>query len=247
MTGGADGDGARTPLFEARKVGYSYGSIGALRDVTLHVSAGETVCVIGPNGAGKTTFARVAGGLYRPRTGEVVIDGAPLPRGAHDAVGLGVASVLEGRHLFVEQSVLTNLELGCYRQKLSRAEVAARVEHILSLFPALRDRVNQRTGTMSGGEQQMVAVGRALMSQPRLLILDEPSMGLSPKMADAVFDVLHSLSREGLSILLVEQNAPLAFELADRGYLMRQGAVVVQGTIENLAADDVVRAAYLGE
>lgn len=247
MTETADRGSAPTPLFEARQVGYSYGAIEALRDVTVAVNAGEAVCVIGPNGAGKTTLARVAGGLYRPRTGEVRINGARLPRGAHDAVGLGVASVLEGRHLFVQQSVLTNLQLGCYRQKLSRAEVAGRLERILSLFPALRERKNQRTGTMSGGEQQMVAIGRALMSQPRLLILDEPSMGLSPKIAGAVFDALLSLRREGLSILLVEQNAPLAFELTDRGYLMRQGSIVVQGTIEDLAAHDVVRTAYLGE
>jgi branched-chain amino acid transport system ATP-binding protein len=243
--GGAGSGG--TPLLEARQVGYSYGAISALRDISLTVNPGEAVCVIGPNGAGKTTFARVAGGLYRPRTGEILIDGKSFPRGSHEAVARGVASVLEGRHLFVEQSVLTNLELGCYRQKVSRAEISDRLERILSLFPALRDRVTQRTGTMSGGEQQMVAIGRALMSQPRLLILDEPSMGLSPKITVAVFEVLHSLRQEGLSILLVEQNAPLAFELADRGYLMRQGAVVVEGPIDALTADDVVRAAYLGE
>lgn len=246
MMAEVEGNG-RPPLLEARHVGYSYGAIGALRDVSLHVNAGEAICVIGPNGAGKTTFARIAGLLYRPKTGEVLVDGAPLRRGTHDAVGLGIASVLEGRHLFVEQSVTTNLELGCYREKLSRDEVAARLERILTLFPALKARVNQRTGTMSGGEQQMVAIGRALMSHPRLLILDEPSMGLSPKITGAVFDVLHSLRGEGLSILLVEQNAPLAFELADRGYLMRQGSVVVEGSIEELAGEDVVRAAYLGE
>jgi branched-chain amino acid transport system ATP-binding protein len=236
-----------SPLLEARGVGYSYGAISALRDVDLHVNAGEAVCVIGPNGAGKTTFARVAGGLYPPKTGTITLDGRPVPKRAHDVVAAGVASVLEGRHLFVEQSVAANLELGCYAQKLDDATLAGRLEKILTLFPALRARAQQRTGTMSGGEQQMVAIGRALMSQPRLLILDEPSMGLAPKITGEVFEALHSLRREGLSILLIEQNAPLAFELADRGYLMRQGAIVVDGTIDELTHEDVVRAAYLGE
>ena len=235
------------PLLEARDVGYSYGAISALRNVNLHVDAGEAVCVIGPNGAGKTTFSRVAGGLYHPKSGAVLLDGRPLPKRGHDVVGAGVASVLEGRHLFVEQSVVANLELGCYAQRLDQSVVAERLEKILGLFPALRARSNQRTGTMSGGEQQMVAIGRALMSSPRLLILDEPSMGLAPKITGEVFEALHSLRREGLSILLIEQNAPLAFELADRGYLMRQGAIVVDGTIDQLTHDDVVRAAYLGE
>jgi branched-chain amino acid transport system ATP-binding protein len=236
-----------TALLEARAVSYSYGAISALRDVSLRVQPGEAVCVIGPNGAGKTTFARVAGGLYPAKHGSVLLDGRPLPRRSHEVVAAGVASVLEGRHLFVEQSVMTNLQLGCYGSELSKAAIAERVERILTLFPALQPRVHQRTATMSGGEQQMVAIGRALMSEPRLLILDEPSMGLSPKVTGEVFDALHALRRGGLSILLIEQNAPLAFELADRGYLFRQGAVVIEGTIEQLSRDDVVRAAYLGE
>src|SRR4051812_18070778 len=239
--------GGVAPLLEARDIAYSYGAISALHGLDLRVDAGEAVCVIGPNGAGKTTLARVVGGLYHPKRGEVLVDGAPLPRHTHDVVGVGVASVLEGRHLFVEQTVLANLELGCFGQKVGKDVVAERLERTLTLFPALRDRIAQRTATMSGGEQQMVAIGRALMSQPRLLILDEPSMGLSPKITGEVFDALHALRREGLSILLVEQNAPLAFELADRGYLMRQGAVVVSGTTDELTHDDVVRSAYLGE
>lgn len=236
-----------TDLLETRAVSYSYGAISALRDVNLRLAVGEAVCVIGPNGAGKTTLARVAGGLYAPKKGTVLLDGQPLPHRAHEVVGAGVASVLESRHLFVQQTVVANLELGCYRQSLSSASLAERLEKILALFPALRARAHQRTGTMSGGEQQMVAIGRALMSQPRLLILDEPSMGLSPKITGQVFDALHSLRKQGLSILLVEQNAPLAFELADRGYLMRQGGVVVDGPIDQLTRDDAVRAAYLGE
>jgi branched-chain amino acid transport system ATP-binding protein len=234
------------PLLEARGISYSYGAISALTDVTVTVGVGEAVCIIGPNGAGKTTFSRVVGGLFRPSAGSVVVDGLPLPRRSHEVVSRGIASVLEGRHLFIEQSVRTNLELGCYRSGIPAAAVEERLERTLDLFPALRKRANQRTSTMSGGEQQMVAIGRALMSEPRLLVLDEPSMGLAPKITGEVFDALEKLRAGGLSILLIEQNAPLAFELADRGYLLRQGSVVVSGTIKELEADDVVRTAYLG-
>ncbi|GGO66656.1 ABC transporter ATP-binding protein [Nonomuraea cavernae] len=233
-------------LLELRGIVYKYGAISALRDVDLSVRKGEAVCVIGPNGAGKTTLARVAGGLYRPAKGEVLIGGEPLPRSPHDVVVRGIGSVLEGRHLFVEQTVTTNLELGCYRSGLDKATVEQRLEKIMTLFPVLRERAHQRTSTMSGGEQQMVAIGRALMAEPQILILDEPSMGLAPKITGEVFDALASLREGGLSILLIEQNAPLAFELADRGYLMRQGAVVVEGSIDELTHDDVVRSAYLG-
>jgi branched-chain amino acid transport system ATP-binding protein len=234
------------PLLEARGVVYRYGAISALRGVDLRVDRGEAVCVIGPNGAGKTTLARVAGGLYRPAEGALLVGGEPLPRRAHEAVARGVGSVLEGRHLFVEQTVRTNLELGCFHGKVPKAAVEERLEKVMDLFPVLRKRAGQLTSTMSGGEQQMVAVGRALMAEPRILILDEPSMGLSPKITGEVFDALAALREGGLSILLIEQNAPLAFELADRGYLLRQGAVVVEGSIEELTNDDVVRSAYLG-
>ena len=234
------------PLLEARGVVYRYGAISALRGVDLHVDRGEAVCVIGPNGAGKTTLARVAGGLYRPAEGALLVDGEPLSRRLHEAVARGVGSVLEGRHLFVEQTVRTNLELGCYHGKVPKAVVAERLEKVMDLFPVLRKRAGQQTSTMSGGEQQMVAVGRALMAEPEVLILDEPSMGLSPKITGEVFDALAALRAGGLSILLIEQNAPLAFELADRGYLLRQGSVVVEGSIEELTGDDVVRSAYLG-
>jgi branched-chain amino acid transport system ATP-binding protein len=234
------------PLLDARGIVYRYGAISALRGVDLHVGRGEAVCVIGPNGAGKTTLARVAGGLYRPAEGKVLINGEPLSRRPHEVVARGVGSVLEGRHLFVEQTVRTNLELGCYRGGVSKAAVQERLTKVMDLFPVLRVRADQRTSTMSGGEQQMVAVGRALMAEPEILILDEPSMGLSPKITGEVFDALASMSEGGLSILLIEQNAPLAFELADRGYLLRQGSVVVEGSIEELAHDDVVRSAYLG-
>jgi len=234
------------PLLDARGIVYRYGAINALRGVDLRVDRGEAVCVIGPNGAGKTTLARVVGGLYKPNDGKILIDGQPLPKRAHDVVASGVCSVLEGRHLFVEQNVVTNLELGAYRSGADRGTVRARLEKVMDLFPVLRKRAEQKTSSMSGGEQQMVAIGRALMADPKLLILDEPSMGLSPKITGEVFDALASLREGGLSILLIEQNAPLAFELADRGYLLRQGSVVVEGTVEELTHDDVVRSAYLG-
>jgi len=237
---------APSSLLEARGISYSYGAISALSDVTVNVGVGEVVCIIGPNGAGKTTFARVVGGLYRPSKGKVLIDGESLPRRSYEVVSRGIASVLEGRHVFVEQSVATNLELGCYRSGVSKEVVAERLDRTMTLFPVLRKRANQRTSTMSGGEQQMVAIGRALMSDPRLLVLDEPSMGLAPKITGEVFDALEKLRSEGLAILIIEQNAPLAFELADRGYLLRQGSVVVSGSIEELEQDDVVRKAYLG-
>jgi branched-chain amino acid transport system ATP-binding protein len=235
-----------TALLDVADVEFRYGAVSALKGVSLTVGVGEAVCVIGPNGAGKTTLARVVGGLYRPRSGRVLVEGEPLPRKPEEVVGRGVASVLEGRHLFVEQSVVTNLELGCYRSRLSKAAVAERLEETFSLFPALRERANQRTSSMSGGEQQMVAIGRALMSRPRLLILDEPSMGLAPKISAEVFNALARLRKDGLSILLIEQNAPLAFELADRGYLMRQGRFVLDGTTEELTHNDAVVSAYLG-
>jgi branched-chain amino acid transport system ATP-binding protein len=234
------------PLLEAQGIVYRYGAISALRGVDLKVNRGEAVCVIGPNGAGKTTLARVSGGLYKPTKGQVLIDGVTMPKRPHEVVAAGVGSVLEGRHLFVEQSVVTNLELGCYRSGADKAAVRQRLEKVMDLFPVLRARAGQRTSSMSGGEQQMVAIGRALMADPQLLILDEPSMGLSPKITGEVFDALASLREDGLSILLIEQNAPLAFELADRGYLLRQGSVVVEGTVEELTHDDVVRSAYLG-
>ncbi len=233
-------------LLTASRVSYAYGAIRALRDIDFRIGSGEAVCVIGPNGAGKTTLARVIGGMYPPKSGEVLLEGKPMPRKAHEVVKLGVASVLEGRHLFTEQSVHVNLELGCYGLGIGKAAIEERIETVLGLFPALKERISQRTATMSGGEQQMVAIGRALMSEPRLLILDEPSMGLAPKITGEVFDALATLLTDGLAILVIEQNAPLAFELASRGYLLRQGSVVVEGSIEELSTDDTVRAAYLG-
>jgi branched-chain amino acid transport system ATP-binding protein len=239
--------GSLRPLLEVRDAVFKYGAIEALSGVTIHVSSGEGVCVIGPNGAGKTTLARVAGGLFSVAHGSVLVDGEELPRRSERVVRVGVASVLEGRHLFGDQSVLTNLEMGAYSCRLTSHERETRIDRLLELFPKLRSRLSQRAVTLSGGEQQMVAIGRALLSEPKLLILDEPSMGLAPKIAGEVFDALKVRQSQGMAILLIEQNAPLAFELTSRGYLMRQGRIVVEGTVEELQADDAVVAAYLGE
>ena len=235
-----------TPLLEARDISYSYGAISALSEVNLTVGTGEAVCVIGPNGAGKTTFSRVVGGLYRPGRGRCWSTvGRSRVRPSRSSLAVSPACSRDDMCSSSSRSRPTSSS-GCYRSGVDKDVVAQRLERTMDLFPVLRKRANQRTSTMSGGEQQMVAIGRALMSEPRLLVLDEPSMGLAPKITGEVFDALERLRSEGLSILLIEQNAPLAFELADRGYLMRQGSIVTSGTIEELERDDVVRTAYLG-
>ena len=245
MTADATHSG-QDPVLTARDIHFSYGAIAALRGVNVSVHAGEVVCVIGPNGAGKSTLARIVGGLAKPAKGEVLLDGAPLPARDYQAVSSGVASVLEGRRLFPDLSVRTNIELGAYSAKLKKAEIDRRVERILTLFPGLVDRIHFQASLLSGGEQQMVAIGRALISQPRLLILDEPTMGLSPKNSGVVFDALKKLRGEGLALLLIEQNASLALKLSDRGYVLRQGAVARAGSAEELTQDGLVREIYLG-
>lgn len=235
-----------TPLLEASGIHYSYGAIKALHGVDISIYAGEGVCVIGPNGAGKTTLARVLGGVLRLQTGRVVIAGQPLPEKPHRVVLCGVASVLEGRRLFPDQSVQVNLQLGAYARRRGRT-VAERLERVFDLFPALAARSGQRASTLSGGEQQMVAIGRALMAEPELLILDEPSMGLAPIVASEVFQAIGRLKATGLSVLLVEQNAALALELAERVYVLQQGSVVANGAVEELRDLDLVRTSYLGD
>jgi branched-chain amino acid transport system ATP-binding protein len=232
-------------LLEASEVKFSYGAIRALNGVDLEVRRGEAVCVIGPNGAGKTTLARVLGGIYKPKSGTVTFKGVPLPRRSHRVVHTGIASVLEGRRLFPGQSVRVNLEMGAYALPWGESR-EKRMDEVLELFPKLRQRFNQRTSTLSGGEQQMVAIGRALMAEPVLLILDEPSMGLAPKVSGEVFDVLIALKAKGLAILLVEQNTELAFELAERAYVLQYGAIVALGTVDEIVRIDHVRRSYLG-
>ncbi len=234
----------RPDLLVATGVAYSYGAIRALNGVDITVGEGEGVCVIGPNGAGKTTLARVLGGMYHPGAGTIVFRGRPIPRHAHQVVRVGIASVLEGRHLFPGQSVRVNLELGAYAA--GRANLAQRLDEVLRLFPKLGQRMSQQAATLSGGEQQMVAIGRALMAEPSLLILDEPSMGLAPKVAGEVFDALGLLKQQGLAILLVEQNAELAFELAERAYVLQYGQIAAAGEVEEVKRLEHVKNSYLG-
>jgi len=209
--------------------------------------ANEVVALIGANGAGKSTLVRTVSGLHRCRAGSITWEGSDITREpAHKIVPLGIVQVPEGRHLFSNQSVFVNLRLGGYSQHISSSEERLRLDEIFRLFPRLYERRDQPSGTLSGGEQQMLAIGRALMARPRLLILDEPSTGLAPTMVKDIFAALQELRRQGMSILLVEQNARLALEFANRGYVMETGRVVMEGDAATLVREEHVRRAYLG-
>lgn len=224
-----------------------YGNIQALHGISLHVEEGEIVTLIGSNGAGKTTTLRTISGLLPARGGQVTfegqrIDGTPAER----IVGLGIAHAPEGRRIFTNLSVLENLEMGAYLVR-SRKQVAERLERVFSLFPRLQERTSQSGGTLSGGEQQMLAIGRALMTGPRLLLLDEPSLGIAPILVQEIFREIELINREfGTTILLVEQNAHVALKLAHRGYVLETGRIVLEGTGESLLNDPQVNEAYLG-
>ena len=226
-----------------------YGAIQALRGVTLKVPQGQVVCVIGSNGAGKTTTLRTVSGLLRPTSGTVTMDGKPLTsRPAHEIARLGIAHVPEGRHVFPDQSVEDNLHLGAFtRRGEGRAAIDASIAEVYEMFPRLAERRAQLAGTMSGGEQQMLAIGRALMLKPKLVLLDEPSMGLAPIVIDEVFRRLVDLKRRGLTMLLVEQLAYRALDLADYAYVIEHGKIELEGPAKSLRDDPRVRAAYLGE
>jgi branched-chain amino acid transport system ATP-binding protein len=227
-----------------------YGMIHALRAASLHVSRKEIVAIIGANGAGKTTLLSAVSGVVRAASGEVSLDGKEITRLRPDRiVGEGIAHVPEGRHVFKPLTVEDNLLLGAYHRFTLRRREAIRgeIEGVFSLFPALADRRKQRAGTLSGGEQQMLAIGRALLSSPKVLLLDEPSMGLAPRIVREIFGHIAKLRRErGMTILLVEQNARGALAIADRGYVLETGRVVLQGTSEELLANREVQRAYLG-
>jgi branched-chain amino acid transport system ATP-binding protein len=228
-------------------VGYAYAGITALDDVSLEVGPGEAVCIVGPNGAGKTTLAKVIAGIQRPRSGTVTFDGRRISGLRSSKVpSYGVAIVLEGRHVFAEQSVRTNLELGAYWRRLKRDQVEEELAGVFRLFPDLERHQTRAAGDLSGGQQQMLCVGRALMGKPRILILDEPSMGLSPKLAGELYGLLEVLRGTGLALLLIEQNAQLAFESCSRGYVLQHGRVVLAGTVDELRATDLVHRIYLG-
>jgi branched-chain amino acid transport system ATP-binding protein len=228
----------------------TYGKIRAVKGVSFSVEAGSVVTLIGANGAGKTTTLRTLSGLVAPSAGTVVFDGQRIDGvPAHQIVERGIAHVPEGRRVFPRMTVGENIELGAFSQagRLAPAEVKADMDRIFGLFPVLAERRSQAAGTLSGGEQQMLAIGRALMSRPRLLMLDEPSMGLSPIMMNLIFTTLAELKAEGTTILLVEQNAQAALALADRAYVIETGSVVLEGSAGELAASEQVRKAYLGE
>ena len=233
-------------MLEVRNLDVAYGEVPALQSVTFTVSEGESVAVLGANGAGKSTLLRTISGLLRPRRGNVLLDGVRLDQlPPYEIAGLGIAHVPEGRRVLPEMTVEENLELGAYlpKPKAHRKETLAR---IYELFPRLAERRQQHAGTLSGGEQQMLAVGRGLMLLPRILMLDEPSLGLAPIVVDLTFEKIAEVRRQGIAILLVEQNVQRALSLADRGYVLEGGQVVLQGPSQTLLEDPHVKVAYLG-
>ena len=232
-------------LLDVADVEVRYGAIRALKGISFHIDAGEIVALLGSNGAGKTTTQKTVSGMLRPTLGTIALDGQPINGiPAHQLIHLGVCHVPEGRHVFPRMTVAENLEIGAFR---FRTIDQADLDRVLELFPLLRDRYKQQAGTLSGGEQQMLAIGRALMGRPRLLLLDEPSMGLAPMIVRQIFGIIREINAGGVTVLLVEQNAAQALALADRGYVLQTGEIVLEGTGAELLADDRIRAAYLGE
>lgn len=233
-------------MLEVRDLAADYGDVRALWGVSLDVAAGEIVALIGPNGAGKTTLMHSLAGLHRPSAGSITFEGAPLHSlPAHAVVEHGLVLVPEGRHIFSSMRVIENLEIGAYTPR-ARRETQKTMRWIMEVFPILSERRNQIAGTLSGGQQQMLAIGRALMGLPRLLLLDEPSLGLAPLVIRDIFEVLKRVNSTGLTVLLVEQNARMALQLANRAYILEQGRVVGHGSGAELLADPGVRRAYLG-
>jgi len=234
-------------LLEVENMHSFYGHIHALRGVSLTVEEGEVVTLIGSNGAGKTTTLRSIHGILPPREGRVVFRGEEIQDiPAHDMIKRGIAQSPEGRKIFHRMTVTENLEMGAYHRN-DRKEIQEDMARVYDLFPRLKERVKQEAGTMSGGEQQMLAIGRSLMSRPKLLLLDEPSMGLAPVLVERIFQVVEEINKQGTTILLVEQNANIALEIATRGYVLETGRIVNTGSAEKLRQDPKVREAYLGE
>lgn len=233
------------PILKVEDINVYYGSIHAIKGVSFEVNQGEIVTLIGANGAGKSTTLNTVAGLLHSKTGSITFLGENLGHlPCHKTVSKGLALVPEGRRVFLQMSVQENLEMGAYTKPGSG--VAADLDHIYELFPRLKERQRQTAGTLSGGEQQMLAMGRALMSHPKLLMLDEPSMGLAPILVEQIFDIIRSLHKAGTTILLVEQNAQAALSVADRGYVLETGKVVTTGTDSELLASPVIKKAYLG-
>lgn len=233
-------------MLEVKNLDVHYGVIQGVRDVSFEVNQGEVVSLIGANGAGKTSILRTISGLVRPSNGTITFEGQEIQKTpAQKIVASGLSQVPEGRHVFPGLSVLENLEMGAFLRK-NREENAQNLKHVFQRFPRLEERKTQDAATLSGGEQQMLAMGRALMSQPKLLLLDEPSMGLAPIFIQEIFEIIKDIQKQGTTVLLIEQNANMALSIADRGYVLETGKVILSGTGKELLASDEVRKAYLG-
>jgi branched-chain amino acid transport system ATP-binding protein len=236
-----------TPLLDVEDLHAYYGNIHALQGISLHVDEGEIVTLVGGNGAGKSTTLNAISGLVRPRSGQIRLAGESLARyAAHEITAKGIVQVPEGRRVFARLTVLENLKMGAFIVR-DPVLVRERTEHVFALFPRLEQRMNQVAGTLSGGEQQMLATGRALMTRPKLMLLDEPSLGLAPILVEQVFSTIVEINAQGVTILLVEQNALQALSTASRGYVLQSGRVVLAGASDDLLHDELVRKAYLGE
>jgi branched-chain amino acid transport system ATP-binding protein len=243
----SEGAPARAPVLDVQDVHVYYGAIHALKGVSLNVGEGEIVTLIGANGAGKSTTLRAINGLNRPRQGSIRFQGKEITGSTpHSIVKNGVAQSPEGRRLFPRMSVTENLEMGAF-QRTDRENFRGDMERVFELFPRLKESRAQKAGTLSGGEQQMCAIGRALMARPKLLLLDEPSMGLAPIFVERIFEIVVEINKQGTPVLLVEQNALMALDVAQRGYVMETGRIALQGSASELKANDQVRQAYLGE
>ena len=237
------------PLLEVRNLKLSYGGITAVKGIDFYINSGELVTLIGANGAGKTTILKVIAGLLKPSSGSIHFLGSAIGgQPAYELAALGVGLVPEGRGVFARMTILENLQMGAYVRQGSHSvkSIDHDLEVVLETFPRLRERLSQLAGTLSGGEQQMVAIARAMMARPKLLLLDEPSMGLAPLMVETIFGVIQNLNQHGMTILLVEQNARLALSMADRAYVLESGVITLSGTANELLNDDRVREAYLG-
>ncbi|MDY3920393.1 MAG: ABC transporter ATP-binding protein [Candidatus Limivivens sp.] len=234
-------------MLEIKDLAVYYGMIHAIKGVSFEVNEGEIIALIGANGAGKTTILHTITGLLSPKRGSVIFEGTDITKiPAHKIVSLGMAHVPEGRRVFAQLSVLQNLKLGAYTRS-DKSEIEASLATVYKRFPRLEERKNQLAGTLSGGEQQMLAMGRALMSHPKIILMDEPSMGLSPILVNEIFDIIRSVNEAGTTVLLVEQNAKKALAIADRAYVLETGKIVTSGNADALMNDDSIKKAYLGE
>ena len=234
-------------MLEVKDLQVYYGMIHAIKGVSFHVNEGEIIALIGANGAGKTTILHTITGLLAPKGGQVVFEGKDITKTpAHKIVELGMAHVPEGRRVFAQLSVYQNLKMGAYTRS-DKNEIEESLEMVYKRFPRLEERKNQMAGTLSGGEQQMLAMGRALMSKPRIILMDEPSMGLSPILVNEIFDIIQSVSASGTTVLLVEQNAKKALAIADRAYVLETGKISLDGNAKDLLNDDSIKKAYLGD